>query len=187
MKAFTFATVAALASTSLAATVSISETPCLQNTTLSTFDVEIGSLYVQDFPSVCGFKINSADGADVASVKCQAYKDAEGTEKGSAEFTADKPALIATNPVQEGSILCVTDALPSGGATTFSKITAAPTATGGASPTSGNGTAPGNTASPTQPTNPSGSGSPSGVPGTANTIGMSFGALSAAALAMLFL
>jgi hypothetical protein len=58
-------------------------------------------------PSVCGLEIVSAsDDIDVKAITCQAFKDAEGTEPGSAPFTQESPALIATNPVQEASILC---------------------------------------------------------------------------------
>lgn len=188
MKGFTFATVAALAATTFAATVKLEQTPCIQanSTALASFDVEVDKLTAINLPSVCGLKIVSADGVDKSAVKCQAYKDAEGKEKGSAEFTADKPAIISTNPVQEAAILCVgSGAVPSAQPTTFAVVStsaalAAPT--GGASPTGGNSTTP---TKPSSPSAPSGSGS--GTPGSASTIGMSFGALSAAAIAMLFL
>ena len=39
-------------------------------------------------------------------VTCQAYRDAAGTEIGSAPFTSLAPALIATNPVTIGSVFC---------------------------------------------------------------------------------
>ena len=183
MKGFTFATVAALAATTFAATVKLEQTPCVQAnaTTLASFDVEVDKLTAVELPSVCGLKIVSADGADVKSIKCQAYRDAEGKEKGSKEFTSDSPALISTNPAQEAAILCVgSGAIPSAQPTTFAVVsTSAPVPTGGASH-SGNGTVP-TTPTPT----PSTTSKPG--EGAASTIGMSFGALSAAAIAMLFL
>ncbi|KAL1603895.1 hypothetical protein SLS60_005487 [Paraconiothyrium brasiliense] len=188
MKGFTFATVAALAATTFAATVKLEQTACAQQnaTSLSQFDVEVDKLVAISLPSVCGLKIVSADGVDKSKVTCQAYIDAEGKNKGSKEFTADKPALIATNPVQEGSILCVSEgAVPSAQPTTFAVVStsaslAAPT--GGATP-SGN-----STTNPTSPSQPSASSTnPADQPGSASTVGMSFGALSFAAIAMLFL
>lgn len=192
MKGFTFAAVAALAATSYAATVKIEQTACIQQnaTSLASFDVEVDKLTAVELPSVCGLKIVSADGVDVKSVKCKAYKDAEGTQPGSAEFTSDKPALIATNPVQEGSILCVggSGAIPTTGAapTTFAVVsTSAPGAAAptGATPSGGN-----NSTNPTSPSSPSTPTPSAGtLPGSASTIGMSFGALAGAAVAMLFL
>jgi hypothetical protein len=189
MKGFTFATVAALAATTFAATVKLEQTPCIQAnaTELGSFDVEVDKLSVVNLASVCGLKVVSADGVDAKSVKCQAYRDAEGMQKGSSEFTVDKPAQIATNPVQVPAILCVGSGdVPSAQPTTFAAYTtsasfAAPT--GGASP-SGNSTS----GKPTSPSQPSPSSTnPADLPGSASTIGMSFGALSAAAIAMLFL
>lgn len=194
MKGFTFATVAALAATSFAATVKLEQTPCIQAnaTSLNSFDVEVDKLTVVELPSVCGLKIVSVDGADAKSIKCKAYTDKEGKEPGSDEFTQEVPALIATNPVQEGSILCVSgdNAIPSSGPapTTFAVIsTSAPVAAPtGSTPSGGkNSTTPHSPNSPSSPTS-----TPSGTPnqpGAASTIGMSFGALAGAAIAMLFL
>ncbi|KAJ4345547.1 uncharacterized protein N0V89_011680 [Didymosphaeria variabile] len=187
MKGFTFATVAALAATTFAATVTLEQTPCLQPnaTSLDQFDVDVDKLTVIDLASVCGLKIVSADGVDKSKVSCQAFKDAEGKETGSAKFTADKNAMIATNPVQEKAILCVSEGdVTSAQPTTFAVVSttaslAAPT--GGASP-SGN-----STSNPTSPSQPSASSTNPADQGAASTIGMSFGALSAAAIAMLFL
>lgn len=188
MKGFTFATVAALAATSFAATVKIEQTACVQanSTSLESFEVEVDKLTAIDLPSVCGLKIVSAEDAKVEDIKCQAYKDAEGKEKGSAEFTKDKPAMIATNPVQEKAILCVGSGdVPSAAPTTFAVVsTSAPSL---AAPTgSGNGTSNG-----TKPGSPTGSPTPTGTgapdEGSASTLSMSFGALSVAAIAMLFL
>ncbi|KAF1975189.1 hypothetical protein BU23DRAFT_552600 [Bimuria novae-zelandiae CBS 107.79] len=190
MKGFTFAaTFAALAATSFAATVKIEQTQCLQaNTTaLPSFDVEVDKLTAIELPSVCGLKITSVDGADEKSVKCQAYKDAEGKEKGSAEFTVDKPAQIGTNPRQIAAVLCIGSGdVPSAQPTTFAVVSTAVAAgpTGGASPTGGNSTSP---TSPTAPSSPTSSSSDPANGNSASTLGMSFGALSAAAIAMLFL
>jgi hypothetical protein len=189
MKGFTFATIAALAATSFAATVKIQQTECIQanSTSLASFDVEVDKLTALDLPSVCGLKIVSADGVDVKTIKCQAYKDAEGKEKGSAEFTSDKPALIGTNPRQEAAILCIGSGdIPTAQPTTFAVVS---TSAALAAPTGGAHSG-GNSTNPTTPTSPSSpSSSPSGNPeqGAASTLGMSLGALSAAAVAMLFL
>ncbi|KAF4436170.1 hypothetical protein F53441_13314 [Fusarium austroafricanum] len=43
---------------------------------------------------------------DLADVVCQRYKDKYGVQFGSAEFGKDKPALISTNPVDFGWVLC---------------------------------------------------------------------------------
>ncbi|KAK7191805.1 hypothetical protein PSPO01_02254 [Paraphaeosphaeria sporulosa] len=188
MKGFTFATVAALAATTFAATVKLEQTACIQAnaTSLSQFDVEVDKLTVVNLDSVCGLKLVSADGADVKAIKCQAYIDAEGKNKGSKEFTFDDPAEIATNPVQEKAILCVgSGAVPTAQPTTFAAVTtsaalAAPT--GGAS-TTGNSTS-GKPSSPSP--SPSSTNSP-GNEGAASTLGMSLGALSFAAVAAFFL
>jgi hypothetical protein len=196
MKGFTFATVAVFAATSIAATVKLEQTSCLNIniTTPNSFDVEVNKLTVVDLPTVCGLKIVSADGADVKGIKCKAYRDKEGKEPGSAEFTQDVPAQIGTNPIQEGSILCVSgdDAIPTSGPAPTSFATAstsvpnaAPT---GATPSGGNNSsAPHTPGSPNSPTpTPSGGADQPGE-GAASTIGMSFGALAGAAIAMLFL
>lgn len=188
MKGFTFATVAALAATTFAATVKLEQTACVQAnaTSLSQFDVEVDKLSVVNLDSVCGLKLVSADGADVKDIKCQAYKDAEGKDKGSKEFTFDEPAKIATNPVQEKAILCVGSGdVPTAQPTTFAAVTtsaslAAPT--GGATPT-GNSTS----GRPSSPSPSPSSTDPTGQPGSASTISMSLGALSFAAIAALFL
>lgn len=121
------------------------------------------------------------------SVKCQAFADAEGTQKGSAEFTIDDPALIATNPVQEGSIQCSAGdgEGDSEGSTTLGTVTASATGTGSGSSPTGNATV---TVSQT-PTQPGQTGQPSGsdAPGAAGTVGMSMGALAAAGFAALLL
>jgi hypothetical protein len=51
------------------------------------------------------------DGVDevqvnISTVECRAYKDAAGTQPGSAPFNVTNPALLSTNLVDIGSILC---------------------------------------------------------------------------------
>lgn len=192
MKTFiTLAAAAALLSTSYAATVKIEETPCIQNNTeLKTFEVEIGKLVVGKLESVCGLKLVSATDADLAAIECQAFKDAEGKDPGSAKFTAAKPALIATNPVQEGSILCTIGGGSSNDTTTVTTlITAKPSAgTGSPAPTGGNSTISA-TNSPTQPSSPSNTASNTspGTPqesGSAGQVGLSIGALAVGVAAL---
>ncbi|KAM0428190.1 hypothetical protein ACHAPT_007091 [Fusarium lateritium] len=43
---------------------------------------------------------------DINDVTCQMYKDEGGLDPGSAEFTINKPALLSTNTVQFGWVLC---------------------------------------------------------------------------------
>ncbi|KAF2196691.1 hypothetical protein GQ43DRAFT_484739 [Delitschia confertaspora ATCC 74209] len=108
MKAYTtIAALLSLFSSVLAATVTLKETVCIQsNTELETFTIPVNELAVKELKSVCGLQILSADGVDVSTLVCRAYKDAAGTQPGSAQFTFDTPALISTNPVQEASIKC---------------------------------------------------------------------------------
>jgi hypothetical protein len=47
-----------------------------------------------------------ASNLDVNSIECRAYKDADGVVPGSAPFTKANPALLSTNGVHVGSILC---------------------------------------------------------------------------------
>lgn len=53
------------------------------------------SVHVPDIPS-----------PDVKDVVCQRYNDKYGIQFGSTEFTDGKPALISTNPVEFGWVLC---------------------------------------------------------------------------------
>ncbi|KAF1840042.1 uncharacterized protein K460DRAFT_372021 [Cucurbitaria berberidis CBS 394.84] len=110
-------TATVLASTSYAATVTLETTKCISaNTPLLKFDIEIGTSkpVAKDLPSVCGLRIVSASNAiDVKTIQCQAFRDTEGAQPGSAVFTFDEPALIATNPIQEKSIICTISSLPS--------------------------------------------------------------------------
>ena len=95
-------------------------------------------------------------------VMCQAFKDAEGKVDGSATFTKAKPAMIATNPVQEGSIQCSlfgdnSDPSQTTLSTTGVAPTGTPTGTGygtAPQPTGGNSTSPGGAAPSPSPTGP---------------------------------
>ncbi len=109
---FTVAVASALLSTGYASCVQLATTPCISSSNLEQFDVPIingsDAPTVQALNGVCGIKIVSvSDDVDINSVQCQAFKDAAGTQLGSALFSYASPALIATNPVEEGSIRCV--------------------------------------------------------------------------------
>ncbi|KAF2013094.1 hypothetical protein BU24DRAFT_482817 [Aaosphaeria arxii CBS 175.79] len=100
----------AFVSDSISATVTLEETPCIQQKTrLETLIVRTDKLEVRNLPSLCGLKIISAAGANIHTISCIAFKDEKGEEVGSARFTFDSPALIATNPVQVGSLKCDTN------------------------------------------------------------------------------
>ncbi|KAJ4317703.1 hypothetical protein N0V84_007222 [Fusarium piperis] len=43
---------------------------------------------------------------DIQDITCQMYKDEHGLDPGSREFTIDRPALLSTNTVQFGWVLC---------------------------------------------------------------------------------
>lgn len=47
---------------------------------------------------------------DVSTITCQRYNDQYGTRVGSAPFTAESPALISTNAVDFGWVLCYVQA-----------------------------------------------------------------------------
>jgi hypothetical protein len=59
-----------------------------------------------DLPAVCGLALTSSPTLPLASISCQAFKDTDGKETGSAVFTAVKPALISTTPVGIKSVWC---------------------------------------------------------------------------------
>ncbi|KAM0545361.1 hypothetical protein ACHAPJ_011433 [Fusarium lateritium] len=60
-------------------------------------EIEIARAY----STVKGVKAPNAD-----DITCQMYKDKYGSVPGSKDFTAKKSALIATNPVEFGWLLC---------------------------------------------------------------------------------
>lgn len=115
MKSFTLAATSTLLASTYASTVTLSTTPCLDLTIpTEQFSIELDTAnpVAKDLPTVCGLRILSASAnVDVRTISCQAFRDTAGTQPGSAVFTYDEPALIATNPVQEKAILCTTVSL----------------------------------------------------------------------------
>ncbi|KAF2498949.1 hypothetical protein BU16DRAFT_558988 [Lophium mytilinum] len=131
MKTFTAtALLATLLSTASAATVTLQTTQCLQSVDLETFTVTLGELYTQELKEVCGIKLLSASGTPLSAISCHAFKDAAGTGSGSALFNSTSPALIATNPVQVGSVLCVSTAATASGSLVPKSLGNATTPTG---------------------------------------------------------
>ena len=53
-----------------------------------------------------GVNIPDIPSPDVKDIVCQRYQDRYGVQFGSTEFGYEKPALIATNPVDFGWVLC---------------------------------------------------------------------------------
>jgi hypothetical protein len=55
-----------------------------------------------------GLSVNIPDipAPDIKDVVCQRYNDKYGVQLGSTEFTYENPALISTNPVEFGWVLC---------------------------------------------------------------------------------
>lgn len=49
---------------------------------------------------------SGTDGVNADDVECRMYKDAHGTQPGSAPFNTKTPAYVSTNAVSIGSILC---------------------------------------------------------------------------------
>ncbi|KAF2281332.1 uncharacterized protein EI97DRAFT_497951 [Westerdykella ornata] len=183
MRSYTAAAaLAALASTSHAATVTLQETPCLQPTELKTYTVEVGKLVVVDMPSICGLKLVSTSdpaSAPLEAITCQLFKDAAGQVPGSAKFTFASPALIATNPVQEGSIRCDVGAAPASSSTgetqSVTTVVSPVTATGTGMPVGG-GYGNGNGTLVVHPTaTPTGSQTPPGPEGAANGLAVGTG------------
>ena len=157
-------------------------------------DVTIGSTAPMpvDLASVCGLQILSATpDIDVNTVQCQAFRDAQGTQVGSALFTYANPASIATNPVVEKGILCTTNLKGGAGANNTSSVSApapAPASSGSpstlatmpsslssAAPASGNSTTPSKTGAPTMTQILSATST-----GAAGTVAISAGMLAAA-------
>ncbi|KAM5353735.1 hypothetical protein ACJ41O_000385 [Fusarium nematophilum] len=69
---------------------------------LTHFDLSITELQLYDVTiDILGIPPPGVD-----AVTCQMYKDVYGIRPGSAEFTKDEPALISTNPVDFGWVLC---------------------------------------------------------------------------------
>ncbi|KAF5022180.1 hypothetical protein F66182_5767 [Fusarium sp. NRRL 66182] len=73
--------------------------PLAQLTTLdysaTTLKLASLSVHIPDIPS-----------PKLQDIVCQRYNDKYGVQLGSTEFTKDKPALLSTNPVDFGWVLC---------------------------------------------------------------------------------
>ena len=72
---------------------------------LTTFDIpitgfELSKVTVNNIPFPGDNKVN------VDNVECRRYKDPTGTQTGSSAFTKKEPALISTNTVDFGWVLC---------------------------------------------------------------------------------
>jgi hypothetical protein len=69
---------------------------------LTHYDLSITGLQLKSVT----VNVPGATAPDVNKITCQMYKDQYGIQPGSAEFTKAKEALIATNAVQFGWVLC---------------------------------------------------------------------------------
>ncbi|KAF2705095.1 hypothetical protein K504DRAFT_460865 [Pleomassaria siparia CBS 279.74] len=199
MKSFT--TIAALAAflsstTTSAATVTLQETACLQNNTeLQEVTVNVNELVSINLDTVCGLKLTTATDIDINTIVCQAYKDQDGKVKGSAEFTFANPALIATNPVQEGSVLCKSSSntpqarnttLPVVTTEVFTTLTSSASAGTGSPTGKGNGTVPTVTGGPSSATSTrSATGTAAPSSGASTVAGMGIGVAGLAFAAFL--
>ncbi|KAF4448834.1 hypothetical protein FALBO_16742 [Fusarium albosuccineum] len=65
------------------------------NYRITKLQLESVSVHIPDIPA-----------PDVEDVVCQRYQDRYGVQPGSAEFSKGKPALVSTNPVEFGYVLC---------------------------------------------------------------------------------
>nr|OQO08238.1 hypothetical protein B0A51_17723 [Rachicladosporium sp. CCFEE 5018] len=71
--------------------------------------VEIGSLRTFDgevFATSLAMAANTSVNVDWTMLECRAYIDSAGLWRGSAPFRYNSPALLSTNEVEIGSILC---------------------------------------------------------------------------------
>ncbi|OQO13959.1 hypothetical protein B0A48_00834 [Cryoendolithus antarcticus] len=71
--------------------------------------VDIGNLKTFDGEFFCtslAMAANKSVNVDWTTLECRAYIDAAGLQRGSAPFRYDSPALLSTNEVVIGSILC---------------------------------------------------------------------------------
>ncbi|KAF1996260.1 hypothetical protein P154DRAFT_525693 [Amniculicola lignicola CBS 123094] len=168
-------------------TVTLKMTPCISNDTelLEVGPIPLDKLFVQLLETVCGLELITASGIDINDISCQAYRDDAGTQLGSALFTKAEPALIATNPVQERSILCksknggVSSTTARTNATTVITSTVTPVSSGTSLPTSGgNSTVLSVTGGPTATSSGAGATGTSDVPASAGKVGLSAGAVA---------
>lgn len=79
--------------------------------------------------------LTGGTGVPFDSITCQAYQDADATETGGKPFDSRTPALLSTNTVTVGSILCTTNfvAMAPGGPEYSTSILATPTSSMGTS------------------------------------------------------
>ncbi|KAH7408379.1 hypothetical protein DE146DRAFT_752511 [Phaeosphaeria sp. MPI-PUGE-AT-0046c] len=152
--------------------VVVNTTPCGgSNTSPQTFTVVVNTVGVVkiDAKAICGLSITSSTPLPLSSITCQAFKDADGKDVGSALFTATNPARISTNPVEIKGIWCRNPEYSGPGANTTTTASGAgkPTITLGA-PIVASRTAEGLV--PPAPTgNASATGAPSGYNATTFT------------------
>jgi len=108
-------TAALLASTTLAQTLSRTAIVTIQRSrggagnglTNTTITIPIGEPYTGDeLEAVSSLYVTGGTGVPLSSISCQAFQDADAQVLGGNAFTSVRPALLSTNTVQVGSILC---------------------------------------------------------------------------------
>ncbi|KAK5107710.1 hypothetical protein LTR62_000732 [Meristemomyces frigidus] len=79
----------------------------LTNTTIS---IPLNHTYTNPLlDTVSYLYLTSATGVSLQSITCQAYMNTNGTKPGGSPFKAGQPALLSTNTVPVGSIICMSD------------------------------------------------------------------------------
>ncbi|KAF5591267.1 hypothetical protein FPANT_5729 [Fusarium pseudoanthophilum] len=69
---------------------------------LTTLDYQVTELRLESL----NVNIPDIESPELGDVVCQRYKDRYGVQLGSVEFSHEQPALISTNPVEFGWVLC---------------------------------------------------------------------------------
>ncbi|KAF5537700.1 hypothetical protein FPHYL_12701 [Fusarium phyllophilum] len=69
---------------------------------LTTLDYQVTELRLESL----NVNIPDIEPPELSDVVCQRYRDKYGVQLGSTEFSHEKPALISTNPVEFGWVLC---------------------------------------------------------------------------------
>lgn len=76
-------------------------------------EIPFGTLFHVDDTPITELRLKGAGATvpdlpevNVSKITCQRYNDQYGTRVGSAPFTAESPALISTNAVEFGWVLC---------------------------------------------------------------------------------
>jgi hypothetical protein len=67
---------------------------------------DIASINSYDGLALTKLQLVQDQTVSAASIECRAYKDAAGTQPGSAAFTGSETAVVSTNTVTIGGILC---------------------------------------------------------------------------------